>query len=59
MELITPTTEEILAQYQKPTLVNARIQGAINFLKNKSIKEKKSAIFQVNSILRKTSYQIL
>lgn len=38
-------TEMILAQYQKPPLVKAKIYTVINFLESKDIKEKKSAIF--------------
>lgn len=46
MELIMPITKVILAQYQKTILVKARIQEAINFLKSKSIKEKKTRFFK-------------
>ncbi len=42
---MAPTTEVTLAQCQKPTPVKARIQGAIDFLENKGIKGKKSAVF--------------
>lgn len=40
MESATPITEMTLAQYQKPTLVKARIQGVIDFLESKVIKKK-------------------
>ena len=48
-----------LAQCQKPTLVKTKIQGAIDFLESKDIKEKKNAVFQANNVLRKTDYRIL
>lgn len=35
----------ILAQYQKPTFIKARIWDIIDFLENKSIKREKNAIF--------------
>lgn len=56
MEPTSLTTEVTLAQYQKPTPVKARIQDTIDFLKSKSIKEKKNMVFQVNNILCKTNY---
>lgn len=59
MELTTPTTEVILAQCQKSTLVKTRIQSAIYFLESESIKVKKNVIFQANDLLYKTNYQIL
>lgn len=40
-----PTTEVILAKCQKSTLIKARIQDVIDFLKGKDIKRKKNMVF--------------
>lgn len=44
MNLITPTTEGILAQCKKPIPLQARIEGVIDFLKSENIKGKKNAV---------------
>lgn len=57
MESVTPITEMILVQYQKPTPVKARIQGAIDFLESKVIK--KNMVFRTNSVSYRIGYEIL
>ena len=59
MEPTTLTNEVTLAQYQKPTPVKARIQGAIDFLESEGIKGRKSAVFRANGVSRRTGYRIL
>lgn len=51
-----PDIKVILALCQKSTLVKAKIQGIIDFLKNKSIKKKKNIILQANNISSRISY---
>lgn len=59
MSCSIPIINEVIAYYHKAILIEARIQGVIDFTEKKKLKGLNKDDFQLNGIFYTTSYKIL
>lgn len=59
MSCSIPITNKLIAYYHKTTLIKARIQGIIKFLKKKRIKSLNEDVFSSYGIFYAMGYRIL